>query len=293
VKRDGISTLKIAATYIGTIVGAGFATGQEILQFFSRFGAMGVAGLIFCAVMFALFGYIIMHLGKQLSARSHMEIIRYAGGRLLGTVVDIIITFFLFGALTAMIAGTGALFHQEFHLPEILGNILMAALTAVTVLTGINGVIRSISFVVPFLLLAVVGTSIYSIITAPPDMTATVSPVGESGLISNWLLAAVLYISYNTILSIAVLGPLGVKAQSIKAIRTGAVLGGIGLGLGSIMIYLAPGGSPRKHFRSGSADDLYSRRDIPSRAVRLHRRADRGDIHNRRRVPVRLHIQAG
>lgn len=34
--RKGVSTLKVAATYIGTVVGAGFATGQELLQFFQN-----------------------------------------------------------------------------------------------------------------------------------------------------------------------------------------------------------------------------------------------------------------
>lgn len=242
-KKEGVSTLKVAATYIGTIVGAGFATGQEVLQFFTKFGVMGLAGLILVTIMFIVFGYIIMDLGKKLNARSHLEIIKYSNGKILGTLIDAIITFFLFGALTAMIAGTGALFTQQFNLSSLLGNIIMAVLTAVTVLTGINGIINSISFVVPFLLVAVIGTSIFSIINAPPDIYATVSNVGESGLITNWFLAAILYVSYNTIISIAVLGPLGVKAQDKKAIRDGAVLGGLGLGIGSIMIYLALSGN--------------------------------------------------
>jgi uncharacterized membrane protein YkvI len=242
VKSNGVSTIKVAATYIGTIVGAGFATGQEVLQFFSKFGVMGLGGLLLTTILFIVFGYIIMALGRQLNTRSHLEIIRYSSGKIIGTIIDCIITFFLFGALTAMIAGTGALFEQQFNLPSFLGNIVMAVLTAITVLTGINGVINSISFVVPFLLTAVMGVSIYSIISTPPDMSATVLETGNNGLISNWFLAAVLYISYNTIISIAVLGPLGVKARDKKAIRNGAVLGGLGLGIGSIMIYLALSG---------------------------------------------------
>ena len=245
-QKKGVSTLKVAATYIGTIVGAGFATGQEVLQFFSKFGAWGLAGLILTTIMFIVFGYIIIDLGKKLNARSHLEIIRYSGGRIIGTIIDAIITFFLFGALTAMIAGTGALFTQQFHLQSWIGNIIMAVLTAFTVLTGINGVINSISYIVPFLLIAVAGTSIYSIVNVPPDLTAAAVTAGDNGLISNWLLAAVLYISYNTVISIAVLGPLGAEAQSKKAIRNGAILGGIGLGVGSIMIYLALSG----HFQN-------------------------------------------
>lgn len=135
-KKKGVSTFKVAATYIGTIVGAGFATGQEVFQFFTRFGIMGLVGLILATIMFIVFGYIIIDLGKKLNARSHLEIIKYSGGKVLGTIIDIIITFFLFGGLTAMIAGTGALFTQQFNLPSLLGNIIMAVLTAVTVLTG-------------------------------------------------------------------------------------------------------------------------------------------------------------
>jgi len=238
VKKRGVSTLKVAATYIGTVVGAGFATGQEVLQFFTRFGIMGFVGLIITTIMFIFFGYIIMDLGKKLRANSHLEIIIYASGNKLGKIIDLIITFFLFGSFTAMIAGTGALVGQQFNLPIYFGNILMAVLTALTVLTGINGVIDSISIVVPFLLTAVIGTSVYSIINSTSKISATIN-LSENSLISNWFIAAILYVSYNTILSIAVLGPLGRAAEDKKALRNGAILGGLGLGLGAIMINLA------------------------------------------------------
>ncbi len=241
--KKKVSALKVAATYIGTIVGAGFATGQEILQFFTRFGLMGLAGILVTTIMFILFGYIVMDLGKKLGARSHVEIIRHSSSRIMGTIIDSLITFFLFGSFTAMIAGTGALFTQQFNLPRLIGNILMAVLTAVTVLTGINGVINSISFVVPFLLTAVIGTSLFSISVSPPDFTSSSALFAENRIISNWFLSSVLYVSYNIILSVAVLGPLGSEAKDKKAVKIGAILGGLGLGLGSVMIYLALSGS--------------------------------------------------
>ncbi len=237
--RKGISPSKVAATYIGTVVGAGFATGQEILQFFTRFGALGIFGLASATIMFIIFGYIIMSLGRKLNAQSHLEIVRHVGGGKFGTIMDFIITFFLFGSFSAMIAGTGALFAQQFNMPALWGNILMSTLTAATVLTGINGVINSISFVVPFLLAAVIGTSIFSILESPPNLTASVSSFANNNLISNWALSSVLYVSYNIILSVAVLGSLGHEAIDEKAVKKGAVLGGLGLGIGAAMIYLS------------------------------------------------------
>ena len=79
-REKGVSTLKIAGTYIGTVVGAGFATGQEVLQFFTRFGIRGLTGIIITTVLF-IFGFIIMNLGNILHAKSHLEIIQYSAER--------------------------------------------------------------------------------------------------------------------------------------------------------------------------------------------------------------------
>lgn len=237
--NKGISTLKIAGTYIGTIVGAGFASGQEILQFFAVFGAKGLLGLLFATAMFIVFGYIIMDLGKRLDSYSHLQIIKFSGGKWLGTTMDYIITFFLFGALSAMIAGAGAMFSQQFGLSNLWGNAIMAIATAATVLTGLTGVINSISLVVPFLLVSAVGISAISVFIIPTPVPAITTTSFSGSLIQNWLLAAILYTSYNIVLSIAILGPLGTQAPNNKIIRRGALLGGLGLGLGAIAIYLA------------------------------------------------------
>jgi len=233
------SSLKIAAVYIGTVVGAGFATGQEVLQFFSAFGIRGLWGITLTTALFIIYGYIIIELGLKFSAKSHLEVLKPACGKWLTKLMDIIITFFLFGALTAMIAGTGTLFSEQFHLPLLLGSFLMAAITAITVLTGISGVLNSISFIAPFLIVSVVSISLYSIFHNPPNLSITLH---TNFLINNWLMATVLYVSYNILLSLAILGPLGAESKNKKSVRLGAILGGLGLGLSSLMIYLAISG---------------------------------------------------
>lgn len=236
-KNKGISTFQVAATYIGTIVGAGFASGQEILQFFAVFGERGFWGLLIVTVLFIIFGYLIMDLGQRLNSQSHLKIIKFSGGKYLGTAIDFIIIFFLFGALTAMIAGSGAMFSQNFGILPVWGNLIMAVATAITVLTGIRGVINSISFVVPFLLVSAVGISVFSLISIPSNLGNIPVAAPASGLIQNWWWAAILYVSYNTLISIAILGPLGANARDKKTIINGAVWGGLGLGTGAVAIY--------------------------------------------------------
>lgn len=238
--KDGrIPAAKAAATYIGVVVGAGFATGQEMLQFFTKFGPMGILGILVATLLFTVFGFIIMDLGWKLKARSHLEIIRYTGGRFLGFFMDLLISFFLFGSLTAMIAGTGALFQEQLNLPSLAGNLLMCILTALTAMSGLRGVVNSISLVVPLLLISVIGISLYSVFTSPPSLILDHASRGGNGLIRGWFLSSFLYVSYNTLISASILGPLGMNARGKRAIKYGALLGGLGLGLASLMIHLA------------------------------------------------------
>ncbi|KJS12620.1 MAG: membrane protein [Peptococcaceae bacterium BRH_c8a] len=236
---QNITTFKVAAVYIGTVVGAGFATGQEVLQFFSFFGLTGFIALLLATTLFVFFGMIILELGRRLGADSHREIIQYAAGPWLGKVIDGIITFFLFGALTAMAAGAGAIFTEQFGLPHLMGSLVLVVATLITVLIGISGVISAISYVVPVLLLAVFGIAWATLTATPLDMGEVNRWAGASRpAVPFWFLSAVVYVSYNLVLGVAVLAPMGKHIRDAKVIRKGALYGGIGLGLGALAINL-------------------------------------------------------
>jgi uncharacterized membrane protein YkvI len=117
----------------------------------------------------------------------------------------------------------------------------MVLLTVLTVLTGTTGVINSISFVVPFLIAAAVGVSLATTFITPREFSvSSVSyTIAGANLIRNWWWAAILYVSYNMVVAVSVLGPLGNSAAGKKQVRNGAVLGGLGLGLGAVAIFFA------------------------------------------------------
>ena len=49
-------SIKMAGAFIGVIVGAGFASGQEILQFFTSFGWWGILGTAIATAFFSFLG---------------------------------------------------------------------------------------------------------------------------------------------------------------------------------------------------------------------------------------------
>src|SRR5690625_2640357 len=89
--------LKMGSAFIGIIVGAGFASGQEILQYFTSFGHLGTFAAIVATVLFAYLGMTLTRLGSRLQTFSHKSAIYEISGRYLGVIVDAIIVFTLFG----------------------------------------------------------------------------------------------------------------------------------------------------------------------------------------------------
>ncbi len=234
-----VSARTLAGAYVGTVVGAGFATGQEVLQFFGYFGWRGYLGILLSAGLFGVFGYLVLRLGGEVRARSHRQLMRRVGGPLVGSIIDGTVTVFLFGALSVMAAGAGAVLAEHFGLSSLLGSGIMAATTLVTVLFGLHGVITAISLIAPVLLLSVLTIGVVSVMNSPGAFIANLqwTDIGRAP-VASWWLASVLYVSYNLVLSVPVLAPMGVVALP-GAIRPGAVLGGMGLGLGILAINAA------------------------------------------------------
>ncbi|HWO98550.1 MAG TPA: hypothetical protein VNM45_19925 [Bacillus sp. (in: firmicutes)] len=232
-------SIQIAGAFIGLIVGAGFASGQEILQFFTSFGWLGVIGTLAATALFSFLGMNLTQLGSRLQTTSHKDVIYHICGRYLGVVVDIIITFFLFGVTVVMIAGSGSIFEQQFGVPGIMGSMIMALLTILTVCLNIQKVISLIGMVTPFLLVLVVIIAGYSFMTMNISFSELQQAADEqNAAASNWGLGALLYVSYNIAAGAAMLAVMGGTVKDEKTAGLGGILGGIGLGALILLINL-------------------------------------------------------
>lgn len=80
-------SLQIGGAFVGLIVGAGFASGQEIMQYFTSFGFLGIVGAIVATIAFAFLGMTLAQLGSKLQTTSHKGVIYYIGGRYIGASV--------------------------------------------------------------------------------------------------------------------------------------------------------------------------------------------------------------
>ncbi|RJX21513.1 MAG: hypothetical protein C4575_03655 [Desulforudis sp.] len=229
--------LKVALLYVGAVIGAGFASGQEILQFFGVYGAMGVWGVALAALMFAYLGAVVQTTAVKLRATSYREVLNYLLGRRLAGVMDYVSMGMLVAGLGVMLAGSGAVFQEQFGLPASCGVLVLAVFVAAVIYTGLNGLVVVNAVLVPLKIILVVVVCLVALIVGGGAPEVIEEAVSER-MMGNWLLSAFLYVSYNMVVPVAVLSSLGRHLNREQAVL-GAVSGGLALGLAASIVTLA------------------------------------------------------
>ncbi|WP_067727886.1 YkvI family membrane protein [Oceanobacillus damuensis] len=226
-------SFQIGSAFVGLIIGAGFASGQEVMQYFTSFGIWGTAGGILATILFIFLGYTFAQLGTDLQATSHKGVIYHIGGRYIGAILDILITFFLFGVAVVMFAGSGSTFEQMFGIDTRVGSIIMVTLTILTLLLNTKKIISIIAMITPYLITIIFIILIYSIFTMDLSFAeADTLAKQQVSATDNWVLGAFLYVSYNLAAGAALLivmsgGVLDRKVAGMGGILGGAMLGGL------------------------------------------------------------------
>lgn len=173
---------------VGTMIGAGYASGQEIAAFFGW--APGIFVPVFCGVLFFAFSVVLLMIGRRLKTDSLPEVHTALFGKA-GGVVDIAMLFNAVIVLAAMMSGMdeAVFFLTGFRFPY---GIAFGILSAV-ILRRSNGLLKANIVIVPLIIIFLTLTCVL----APLDFSFTVS--------FNMILSCFTYVSMNLLLSAGVL----------------------------------------------------------------------------------------
>lgn len=89
------TVISFAGAYVATVIGSGFATGQEILQFFTFYGYAGIIGGIISMVLFSWFGAEVIDKGRELKLKEPIKIYQVYCGKYLGTFLNGLVIVFI------------------------------------------------------------------------------------------------------------------------------------------------------------------------------------------------------
>ena len=196
------NSIKAIFVIIGTIIGAGFASGQEIYSFFNVYQENGILGILISSILIGISIYIILKKSSELNVNSYNELLeKSAISNNIKIILKFIINLFLLISFYIMVAGFGAYFKQEFNVPNILTAIIILIICYITFMKNIEGIAKVNTIIIPALIIIVIGLGVKCNIISTIS-NASIANMQVSG---NWLISSIEYASYNTILLVPIL----------------------------------------------------------------------------------------
>jgi uncharacterized membrane protein YkvI len=226
--KSWIRSLQVAFTFIGTVVGAGFASGKEVMQFFTRFGIAAPFLIVLSTVFFVWIGAKVMLLSARMKAKSYEDLNKHLFGERGGMWISNIMLVVLLAVNAVMLAGAGTIFSEHLNLSYQSGLLVTLFACFLLLRRGIDAIMTINTIVVP-VMLAFTGLLVFNTLQGPGANRWLTLP-SDSSPWAAWL-SPFLYAAFNLSMSQAVLVPLGCAIGDAKILKRGAWIGGVGIGL--------------------------------------------------------------
>ncbi|SET25290.1 Uncharacterized membrane protein YkvI [Oceanobacillus limi] len=214
------SGLKWMFLIIGTTIGAGYASGRELWEFFGH--ESGLAIVLFM-VFFITSCIVIMTVSYEKQSSEYRPVLRVIVGNRLSKLYDVMIFLYLYTTTVVMLSGSGAT-GQAFNLPYWWGVAFISLVLIILFSKDITGLLSINQIILPVLLIGLLFVLI--VFTIDQDLSLFSHWYEQS----NWT-AAFPFTALNILPLIAVLGAVGNKVESKQEIWFAGIGSGVILGV--------------------------------------------------------------
>ena len=212
-----IEVISITLVIIGALIGAGFASGQEIFSFFYIYGKNGIYGILIMSILIGIFIYKSLNIIYQKQVYNYNDFLNlFIKNTKIRNVILWIVNVLLLVSFYIMVAGFGAYFEQEIGINRIIGSIVLNLLCVIVFFSNIKGVLKASNLIVPFLIFFIFFIGIKNIVQ--------IRTIDFYQMKNNWILSMLIYNSYNFILLMPVLISLKKQITKEKNIKKVSIL---------------------------------------------------------------------
>ena len=216
----------VGILYLSAIIGAGFATGREIMTFFGAFGYIGFVGLVLACLLIGFCGAKALLIVRERKIENPHELNIAIGGKHGGQIITILCGLFAYSAYVIMLAGIRQLTNESLLAVVLVSVCAYAVLyKGFDTLTNICGVLAPVS-VILITILVLYGSLHMNV--------ENIDDISYNPSVFEMLLKAILYAGYNVLTSLCVLG----RCKNILNTRKNAVFGSA---IGAIMLFASAG----------------------------------------------------
>lgn len=189
-----MKSIKKACLFIGMVVGAGFASGREITDYFLVYGSKWTTGILLSGVLFFVYATAVTNIINKNKVNSFHEYLNLIMDKRSAVFTEWVSGLFFCMMFFAMISAAGSAAREIFGINFWMGVILMIAGCAVVLSMGINAIENISIIIVPLLVIGIALIGAKSV---------TVNLSGSTG--RSVIMSSVIYVSYNTMTAASVI----------------------------------------------------------------------------------------
>lgn len=224
-------SLAVAASFVGIVVGAGFASGMEALQYFVAYGTNGFFGVILASVTMLFAATAFMTFGSYFLAREHNEVFYNVTSKPAAFIMDWSAVACMFSVGFVMFAGAGSNLQQSFGWPIWVGAVAMLALMLIVGRFDVDKVSSVIGWATPLLVVFVLIGSIYSFTQVDVNWNEVgdyaQQEVARADGTPFWWLGALNHTGLNALCGVSMALVMAGDEFDTKSTRYGGILGGV------------------------------------------------------------------
>lgn len=149
--------MKVVFVIIGTFVGAGLASGQEVYSFFFLNGIKGIIGIFISSILIGIITSKVLHIVSKKNINNYKEFLSYyIKSTKIKKYTNSLINIFILISFYIMIAGFGGYLEQEFKLNSLMGSLIFAIICLMILKTDVRGVIKVNEILIPILIIIII-----------------------------------------------------------------------------------------------------------------------------------------
>lgn len=221
-KKKVFRIISISGSIMAFHIGSGFASGQEILQFYTAYGPAG--GLLMgmaSFVLFAVFAFVLLDTGRKNAGIPPLLLYRNLAGNVIGRFFYWITPLIMSMVLFVTIAGGGTALNEIFGISLLAGRILITVPVLLTVLLGLRWITALAGSIGPIIIVCALGLGCIGIWCGRDTMLWTLLPHTSQ----NWGISAISYACFGTVTQIPFLLTVGAQLDDRREAGMIAFLG--------------------------------------------------------------------
>lgn len=225
-----------AGAMMSLLIGAAFATGQEVLMYFVAWGNQMflIIGVILAIIVWVSLSFSIA--GSRYHFDRNEDIFEFFCGKYFGKFYDYFTVLFSYACYLFMVGGVGSTMKEQFGIPGVLGIVGLSVLVVLTVTLGLSKITDILGCLGSILLVVIgiisIGNLLMNIDQVAPNFAAinTMGPEHfgiEKSIAPNAFMNALNYMGTVIIWFTTFVTMMAVQSERKIEIKVGSVVGSV------------------------------------------------------------------